>query len=122
MLLLKLAAGDCRSMQRENSRPTFGRPQMLFMVIERFERNDMLPVYERLKEKGRGLPQGLKYVSSWIEPTFARCFQLMECEDPRLFQEWVLHWHGTGVTFEIVPVVQSDETREVVASFLGRST
>ena len=57
---------------------------MLFMVIERFESNNMLPVYERVKQNGRGLPDGLKYVNSWVEPNFARCFQLMECEDLRL--------------------------------------
>lgn len=93
---------------------------MLFMVIERFESNDMLPVYERVAEKGRGLPEGLKYVNSWIEPNFARCFQLMECEDLTLFQQWVLHWHGTGASFEIIPVVESSQTREVVAPFLSK--
>ncbi len=94
---------------------------MLFMVIERFESNDMLPVYERVAQKGRGLPEGLKYVNSWIEPSFARCFQLMECEDLTLFQQWVLHWRGTGASFEIVPVVESSRTREVVAPFLEKS-
>jgi hypothetical protein len=92
---------------------------MLFMVIERFKDHDMIPVYERVKEKGRMLPDGLKYVGSWIEPNFGRCFQLMECNDARLFQEWVLGWRGCGVTFEIVPVVPSDETRAVVAPFLA---
>lgn len=92
---------------------------MLFMVIERFEGNDMIPVYQRVAEAGRGLPEGLKYVNSWIEPGFARCFQLMECEDLALFQQWVLHWRGTGASFEIVPVVESARTREVVAPFLG---
>lgn len=91
---------------------------MLFMVIERFEGNDMLPVYRRVRDDGRGLPTGLKYVSSWIEPSFARCFQLMECDDLRLLQTWVLHWRGTGVTFEIVPVLESSATREVVTPFL----
>ena len=91
---------------------------MLFMVIERFEGNDMLPVYRRVRDDGRGLPDGLTYVSSWIEPGFARCFQLMECDDLRLLQTWVLHWRGTGVTFEIVPVLDSSATREVVAPFL----
>jgi len=88
------------------------------MVIERFERNDMIPVYQRLRDEGRALPEGLKYVGSWIEPSFARCFQLMECEDLRRLQQWVLHWRGTGATFEIVPVVDSAQTREVVAPFL----
>jgi hypothetical protein len=48
---------------------------MLFMVIERFRDNDMVPVYRRLREGGRTLPEGLEYVDSWIEPNFSRCFQ-----------------------------------------------
>ena len=90
------------------------------MLIERFEKNDMIPVYRRLRERGRLLPQGLEYVDSWIEPTFARCFQLMRCDDARLLQEWVLNWRGTGVTFEIVPVIPSKETQAVVAPFLDQ--
>jgi len=91
---------------------------MLFMVIERFEGNDMVPIYRRLEEQGRQLPEGLTYVDSWIEANFARCFQLMDCSDARLLQEWVLGWRGTGASFEIVPVVPSRETRAVVAGFL----
>jgi hypothetical protein len=91
---------------------------MLFMVIERFKDDDMLPVYRRVGEKGRALPEGLKYIDSWVEPNFARCFQLMECDDLRLIQAWVLQWRGAGVTFEIVPVVTSKDTRDVVAPHL----
>ena len=94
---------------------------MLFMVIERFRDDDMVPVYRHLRDAGRVLPAGLEYVDSWIEPNFSRCFQLMRCDDARLFQEWVLQWRGLGVTFEIVPVVPSKETREVVAPHLGAS-
>jgi hypothetical protein len=94
---------------------------MLFMVIERFQANDMIPIYERVRESGRMLPKGLKYVDSWVEPSFARCFQLMECDDARLLQQWVLQWRGTGVTFEIVPVVPSAQTREIVAPYLKPS-
>lgn len=47
---------------------------MLFMVIERFNDNDMLPIYKRVRDGGRVLPDGLKYVDSWVEPNFARCF------------------------------------------------
>ena len=91
---------------------------MLFMIVERFENNDMLPIYKRIRDEGRGLPEGLKYVGSWIEPNFARCFQLMECDDLGLLQTWVLHWRGTGATFEICPVVESSKTRELVAPLL----
>jgi hypothetical protein len=93
---------------------------VLFMVIERFAGNDMLPVYQRVREAGRGPPDGLKYLASWVEPSFARCFQLMECDDLRLLQKWVLHWQGTGTSFEIVPVVESSQTREVVEPYLDK--
>ncbi|MBI1244505.1 MAG: DUF3303 domain-containing protein [Alphaproteobacteria bacterium] len=94
---------------------------MLFMIVERFAGCDPVPVYERVRDKGRRLPKGLTYVGSWIEPNFDRCFQLMECADARLLQEWILGWRGLGITFEIVPVVPSKETREVVAPHLGRA-
>jgi hypothetical protein len=93
---------------------------MLFMVIERFQNNDMVPVYRRVRDAGRMLPDGLKYIDSWVEPNFSRCFQLMECGDLRLLQEWVLRWRGSGTTFEIVPVVSSKETREVVTPHLDK--
>src|SRR5215210_1849756 len=91
---------------------------MLFMVIERFRDDDMIPVYRRVSDAGRMLPGGLKYVDSWVEPNFSRCFQLMECDDLRLLQQWILQWRGSGTSFEIVPVVTSAETREVVAPYL----
>ena len=91
---------------------------MLFMVIERFQDNDMVPIYKKLRDGGRELPDGLKYIDSWVEPNFSRCFQLMECDDLRLFQKWVLAWRGTGATIEIVPVVGSNDTRDVVAPHL----
>ncbi len=93
---------------------------MLFMVIERFRDNDMLAVYQRVREAGRALPDGLKYIDSWVEPNFSRCFQLMECEDARVLQEWVLQWRGTGVSFEFFPVVTSAQTRVVVECHLDK--
>jgi Domain of unknown function (DUF3303) len=94
---------------------------MLFMVIERFPQHDMLPVYRRVRDGGRALPEGLKYVDSWVEPNFSRCFQLMECEDLALLQQWALEWRDYDVEFEFVPVVASAETRNVVAPFLDEA-
>ena len=91
---------------------------MLFMIVERFRDNDMLPTYKRLRDGGRLVPEGIKYLDSWVEPNFSRCFQLMECDDLRLLQEWILQWRGSGATFEIVPVVTSRETQAVVAPHL----
>lgn len=95
---------------------------MLFMVIERFRDNDMVPVYQALKDRGRGLPAGLEYLDSWVEAGFGRCFQLMRCDDLALIQQWVLHWRGLGATVEVVPVLGSAETRAVVAPYLDPLT
>ena len=91
---------------------------MLFMVIEHFHDSDMVPVYQRLRQAGRSPPEGLDYIDSWVAADFSRCFQLMRCHDLRLIQAWVLEWRGVGVTFEIIPVVTSAETRAVVEPHL----
>jgi len=81
---------------------------MLFMVIERFKNRDARAIYERFRARGRMQPEGLRYLSSWIETNFDRCFQVMECEDPALFERWTAHWRDL-MDFEIVPVVTSSE-------------
>ena len=88
---------------------------MLFMVIEKYKNGNARAIYARAREKGRMLPDGLRYVDSWVEASLGRCFQLMECDDPRLFQEWVVRWQDL-VDFEIVPVVPSKQTAETINS------
>jgi Protein of unknown function (DUF3303) len=90
---------------------------VLFMIVERFKDRDPRPIYRHLRDRGRGMPDGLRYVDSWVEPGFERCFQLMECDDASLLQQWVLHWDGLA-EFEIVPVVTSSETRANVEPLL----
>jgi hypothetical protein len=94
-----------------------GRGAMLFMVIERFRNRDARAVYRRFRDEGRRMPEGLRYVGSWIEVNFDRCFQLMECDDARLFQPWVAGWSDL-IEFEIVPVVPSVETRQALEPLL----
>ncbi len=89
----------------------------MFMVIERFRDRNAREVYRRFRDQGRGAPEGLRTVGSWIEASFDRCFQLMECDDARLLQQWVLAWSDL-VEFEITPVVPSAETREVITPLL----
>ncbi len=86
---------------------------MLFMVIERFRDGDATPVYQRLREKGRQMPAGLHYVDSWVELSFDRCFQLVECDDADLLNEWATAWQDL-VSFEFLPVVPSDQAAEMV--------
>ena len=80
---------------------------MLYMVIERFTHGPT-PVYERAAERGRLLPDGLTYVDSWVDERLDRCFQLMESDDPRLFERWTALWADLA-EFEVVPVIRSAE-------------
>jgi hypothetical protein len=90
---------------------------MLFMVLERFKNNDAAAVYRRYREEGRMTPEGLNYIDSWVELNFERCFQLMECDDPSLFQQWVSRWQDL-VEIEVIPVVTSKEAAEKIAPLL----
>jgi hypothetical protein len=89
-----------------------GENPLLYMVIERFHDRNARPVYERVDQGGRRFPAGLRYLDSWVEPTFERCFQLMECDDEALLHEWADQWRDL-VDFEFLPVVTSAEARRL---------
>jgi len=78
---------------------------MLYMVLEHFK-GDPAPVYRRFRERGRLAPEGLRYIASWVTADLQRCYQVMECDDRRLLQEWIEQWQDL-VEFEVVPVVTS---------------
>jgi len=86
---------------------------MTYMIIERFRGGDPVPVYRRFRERGRLAPDGLRYVTSWVTADLRQCFQVMECEDPRLLEEWTSRWSDL-VEFEILPVVTSTEAADAV--------
>ena len=87
----------------------------LFMVIEHFRNGEAAPVYRRFKERGRMAPDGLTYVSSWVDENLATCYQLMETSDRSLLDEWIRNWRDL-VEFEVHPVISSQEAARWVAS------
>jgi Protein of unknown function (DUF3303) len=85
---------------------------MHYMVVERFK--DARAIYKRFREKGRIMPEGLKYVSSWIDRDLKTCWQIMETEDERLFRQWTDAWSDL-MDFEIIPVHTSAEMIDLMA-------
>ena len=77
------------------------------MVVERFLKGPG-PVYERAADEGRMLPPGLVYVDSWVDERLDRCYQLMETDDPSLFDTWIAAWTDLA-EFEVIPVLSSAE-------------
>ena len=87
---------------------------MLYMVIERFRQEGGAPeIYRRFRQKGRMMPDGLNYISSWIDTEFQVCYQLMETDDVTLFGRWTENWDDL-IEFKIVPVRTSAETAALV--------
>jgi Protein of unknown function (DUF3303) len=87
---------------------------MKYMVVEYFRNGDPLPVYRRFRDRGRMAPEGLQYLSSWVDEKFERCFQLMEAPDQTLLNQWIANWSDI-VDFEIFPVVTSAEAAQTIA-------
>jgi hypothetical protein len=84
------------------------------MVVERFTPAAAVEIYRRAREEGRSIPDGLRYVDSWVRADLGGCFQLMECDDPLLLQEWIAGW-GDLAEFEVMPVTPSSSTQELMA-------
>lgn len=90
---------------------------MLFMVIENFRDGDPVPVYRRFRDRGRLMPEGVEYRGSWVTEDLRRCFQIMECNDRRLLDQWMAHWIDIA-DFEVIRVVTSAEASAAVAARL----
>ena len=93
------------------------RRAMLYMVIERFKEGTALEIYQRFRQRGRMMPEGLEYISSWIDLSFKTCWQLMQTEDFTLFDKWTTNWRDLA-DFEIVPVLTSADAVEITKSKL----
>ena len=87
---------------------------MLFMVIEHFRPGKAVEAYRRFRDRGRMAPEGVRYISSWVDLGFRRCFQVMEAENETLLKEWTANWDDL-VEFEIVPVRTSEQAVEAIA-------
>ncbi len=87
---------------------------MLFMVIEKFRPGVAPEVYRRFRDRGRMAPAELRYISSWVDLDFRRCFQVMEADSESLMKEWTDNWDDL-VEFEIIPVRTSEQAAAAIA-------
>ncbi len=88
---------------------------MLYMIIERFRPGKTKDLYKRFEEKGRMLPDGVKYINSWIDNDILTCYQVMESESEQKLQQWISYWNDLA-DFEVIPVISSAEAKEKVLS------
>jgi hypothetical protein len=85
------------------------------MIIEHFKDGDPGPVYRRFRDRGRLAPEGLNYISSWVEHDLATCYQVMETAYRALLDQWIKNWADL-VDFEVHPVITSSEAAQRMAS------
>jgi hypothetical protein len=87
---------------------------MLYMVVERFKEGAAPEIYRRARDQGRMIPDGLEYISSWIDLEFTTCYQLMRAADSSLLGVWMKAWNDL-TDFEVVEVRTSAEAAQVIA-------
>ena len=85
-----------------------------YMIIEHFKNNAAAPIYRRFRDKGRMAPEGLLYISSWIDESLTRCYQLMETSDRTLIDKWIANWSDL-IDFEVHQVISSTEAAQEIA-------
>ena len=85
---------------------------MHFMVIEHFPSGEIKSIYQRFKDDGRMMPEGLEFVSSWVTADLNTCYQVMKTDDVTLLQQWVSAWDDLA-DFEIVPVTEGKEVAKL---------
>ena len=83
---------------------------MRYMIVETFT-SGAEAVYARFRAHGRMAPEGLHYLTSVVTTDGARCYQIMECDDPALLDEWIAAWSDL-VAFEVIPVLSSEEAAQ----------
>jgi Protein of unknown function (DUF3303) len=108
------AAVSAAELKIAGDTPATTEEAMLYMVVERFKEGAAPKIYERFREKGRMIPEGLEYISSWIDVDLKICYQLMQTENVALFDRWIENWSDL-MDFEIVPVRTSAEVVQLMA-------
>ena len=87
---------------------------MQFVIVERFHNGDPVPIYRRFRDRGRLVPGGLKYIASWVSQDLTQCYQVMECDNRQLIDEWLARWSDI-CDFEVIPAMTSAEAVAAVA-------
>ena len=107
-----LGRDDCHELHRHGV--THLHTPMLYVIVENFRGGEAVPVYRRFRDRGRLAPDGLKYHASWVTTDFRRCFQVMECDDPQLLQQWMGNWQDL-IDFDVIPVRTSADAAAAIA-------
>jgi len=105
VVMLRNMNGDSRDSSKAKT---------LYMIVEHFKDKDAVAVYRRFRDRGRLAPEGLRYVSSWVDDRLERCYQLMETHERALLDQWMANWSDL-VDFEVHPVMTSNEAAEKIA-------
>lgn len=86
---------------------------MVYMIIENFHPDKVKELYKRVEEKGRMMPEGVRYINSWIDENVKTCYQVMESDSEEKIKEWVNNWKDLA-DFQIIPVITSAQAKEKI--------
>ncbi len=86
---------------------------MTYVVVETYRPGKTGEIYNRLRQKGRLMPEGVEYVSSWVTYDHLKCYQIVRARNRELLNQWIGQWNDL-VDFEVHAVLTSEEaSREI---------
>jgi len=69
------------------------------------------------RKRGEWLRTARGTLSSWVTTDFERCFQIMDCDDRMLLDEWMSKWSDL-VDFEVIPILTAEKASAAIAPHL----
>ena len=100
--------------------PKKSMTKKLYMVVEHIK--DAEAVYRRFWDRGRMAPEGLVFVSAWVEENVERGYRLLKAHDRRLLDEWMANWNDLVDFVEVSPVTTPEEAGEKIAARMKQAT
>jgi hypothetical protein len=110
-------ASDAGTRHQISSAPIARPGTKQYMVVEHLRY--AAEVYRRLWDRGRMAPEGLVFVSAWVDEDIQRSYRLMQTHDRRLLDEWMANWNDL-IDFEVHPVITPEEAGERLWAQLQR--
>lgn len=80
---------------------------------------DVAAVYGRLWSCGRVAPEGLLFVSAWVDDSLERRYLLVQTQDDQLLDDWMANWKDL-IDFEVHSVITPEEAGERLAAQLQK--
>ena len=84
----------------------------LVLAIEHWRPGAAPGIYAKFAAEGRGLPDSVRILGSWTDPSLTTCWQVMEGATADDLVTWREHW-SEFMDIETIPVITGAEAQQL---------